>query len=121
MRKTGVTDRLSWFGNGGNGGVISTADELFTIMRAIVSGRLLSAELVSAMKRPNHESYGLGLGTYGLSCGTFYGHGGAVLGTGSIALVSDDGQDGVVIAVNVLSARDPQLPSIADRLVCPAD
>ena len=32
-----MTDDLVAFGNGGNGGIISTPDELLTVMQAIVS------------------------------------------------------------------------------------
>lgn len=113
-----VTDDLSLFGNGANGGVISTADELLTTMRAIVGGQLLPSDLTAQMKQPNRESYGLGLGTYTLSCGTFYGHEGGVNGTASIALVSPDAADGVVIALNLRSGEDPQLPALADQMLC---
>ena len=59
--------------------------------------------LVADMKapRPVQRSYGLGLATYYLSCGTFYGHGGAINGTHSIAIVTDDGTAGVVVAINL--------------------
>jgi D-alanyl-D-alanine carboxypeptidase len=116
-----ITDDFTWFGNGGNGGIISTADELLTIMQAIVGGRLLPAPLVAEMKAPtsmSHGSYGLGLGTYKLSCGTFYGHEGGVNGTASIAIVSPDGADGVVIALNLRSGEDPRLPALADAMLC---
>ena len=114
-----ITDDLIAFGNGGNGGVISTADELLTIMQGIVSGRLLPAALVNDMKTPARESYGLGLATYTLTCGTFYGHEGGVNGTASIALVSPEGDAGVVIALNLRSGADPRLPALADRMLCP--
>jgi D-alanyl-D-alanine carboxypeptidase len=114
-----ITDDLTFFGNGGNGGVISTADELLAIMQAIVSGRLLPAALVADMRTPARESYGLGLATYDLTCGTFYGHEGGVNGTASIALVSPDGGAGVVIALNLRSGADPRLPVLADRMLCP--
>lgn len=113
-----LTDDLLAFGNGGNGGVISTADELLTTMQAIAGGRLLPADLVAEMKEPNRELYGLGLGTSRLRCGTFYGHGGLVNGTASIALVSPDGADGVVMALNLQSDDDPHLPALADILLC---
>jgi D-alanyl-D-alanine carboxypeptidase len=113
-----VTDDITWFGNGGNGGVVSTADELLAVMSAIVSGELLSNDLTTQMKTANLADYGLGLATYRLSCGTFYGHAGSVLGTRSIAVVSDDGRDGVVAALNVYSERDSQLASLADTLLC---
>ena len=113
-----MTDDLVFFGNGGNGGIISTADELLTIMQAIVSGRLLPAALVADMKTPAKDSYGLGLATYQLSCGTFYGHEGGVNGTASIAMVSPDGADGVVAALDLRSGGDPRLPALADRMLC---
>ena len=114
-----VTDDLAWFGNGGNGGILSTADELLTMMQAIVAGRLLPAELVAEMKEPNREGYGLGLGSYSLSCGTFYGHQGGVNGTASIAIVSRDGDAGVVIAFNLRKDQDPGLSAMANRMLCP--
>jgi D-alanyl-D-alanine carboxypeptidase len=113
-----VTDDITWFGNGGNGGVISTADELLRIMQAIVTGRLLPAELASEMRTPHLASYGLGLATYELKCGTYYGHAGSVLGTQSIALVSADGADGVVIALNVVTDADAGLVALAEMLLC---
>jgi D-alanyl-D-alanine carboxypeptidase len=88
------------------------------MLRAIVSGELLPADLVAEMKKPSREYYGLGLATYRLTCGTFYGHQGGVNGTASIALVSDDGADGVVIALNLRSGEDPRLPALADDMLC---
>jgi D-alanyl-D-alanine carboxypeptidase len=108
-------------GNGGSGGVISTAGELLTIMQAIVSGRLLPSALVDQMKDATTQSsisYGLGLATYYLSCGTFYGHAGAVSGTESIAIVSPDGTSGTVIAINVRTGTDPNLLALAESYVC---
>jgi D-alanyl-D-alanine carboxypeptidase len=116
-----VTDDMLAIGNGGGGGVISTADELLTIMQAIVSGRLLDATLEADMKRATVESsgsYGLGLATYHLTCGTFYGHGGAIDGTQSIAIVRPDASAGVVVAVNLRKATDPELVKFADTLIC---
>ena len=116
-----VTDDTLAFGNGGGGGVISTADELLTIMQAIVSGRLLDATLEADMKRATAQSsgsYGLGLATYHLTCGTFYGHGGAIDGTQSIALIRPDASSGVVVAVNLRKATDPDLLKFADTLIC---
>ena len=57
-----MTDDLLAFGNGANGGIISTADELLATIRAIVGGQLLPADLTAQMKEPNRESYGLGPG-----------------------------------------------------------
>jgi hypothetical protein len=43
---------------------------------------------------------------------------GGVNGTSHRAIVSSDGADGVVTALNLRSAGDPQLPALADRLLC---
>ena len=115
-----VTDDLIAFGNGGNGGVVSNADELLTILQAIVAGRLFSPALVADMMTPARGAYGLGLAAYPTGCGVFYGHGGAVNGTGSIAMVSADGRDGVVIAQNLLSDRDAGLAALAEQMICMA-
>jgi hypothetical protein len=89
-----TTDDLLAFGNDGNGGIISTADEVLTILQAVVSGELLEGDLVADMVAGTAQSagrYGLGLGHYDLTCGTFYGHEGSVNCTVSIAVVSEDG------------------------------
>ena len=72
------------------------------------------------MTTPAQGNYGLGLAEYTTRCGTFYGHGGAVNGTGSIAMVSPDGRDGVVIAQNLLGEKDADLPALAREMVCTA-
>jgi D-alanyl-D-alanine carboxypeptidase len=113
-----VTEDLLAFGNGANGGIISTAGELLATIRAIVGGQLLPEDLTAQMKEPNRESYGLGLVTYTLSCGTFHGHEGGVNGTASIAMVSPDATDGVVIALNLRSGEDPRLSALADQMLC---
>jgi D-alanyl-D-alanine carboxypeptidase len=118
-----LTSDFLALGNGGSGGVISTAGELLTIMQSIVSGTLLPPPLVADMKKPSAPSngqYGLGLARYPLSCGTFYGHAGATSGTHSIALVNDDGTTGTVIAVNLRGAADPNLLATAETFHCAA-
>jgi D-alanyl-D-alanine carboxypeptidase len=117
-----ITDELTFIGNGASGGIISTADELVTIMLAIVGGHLLDAALLDDMRTPTELSdgtYGLGLARYGLTCGTFYGHEGGVNGTASIALVSEDGANAVVASVNLRDGTNPELPALADDLLCP--
>jgi len=120
-----LTDDLLALGNGGSGGVISTGDELLTIMQSIVAGELLPQPLAADMTDATSQSdasYGLGVATYHLACGTFYGHGGAINGTRSIALSSSDGTDGVVIAANVRGAGDePDLLPLAESLLCAGD
>jgi len=116
-----VTDDLSAFGNGGHGGVVSTAHDLLDVMDAIVSGQLIGPALTEVMQRPTIQSgnaYGLGLATYRLSCGIFYGHGGAVAGTVSIALVDPTEDRGVVAALDLQREADAGLAALADDLAC---
>lgn len=116
-----LTDDLLAVGNGGSGGIISTAGELLTIMQSIVSARLLAPALVEEMKEAttaSNKSYGLGLATYYLSCGTFYGHGGSLDGTNSIVVVTPDGSRGTVIAFNVQLESPPDLLPLAESLLC---
>lgn len=117
-----ATDDLFAFGNGGNGGLISTADELTTLMNAIVDGPLLPADIRAAMRQPTPESgysYGLGLAVYRLDCGVFYGHEGRVNGTASIALVDASRAGRSVVAAFNQTSRDPHLVSLAEQLICP--
>jgi D-alanyl-D-alanine carboxypeptidase len=117
-----VTDDLSLMGNGGAGGIITTADELLTMLQAINRGELFDTQLLTEMRTPTDQSggtYGLGLARYQLTCGTFWGHEGGVNGTASIAMVAEDGSDGVVVAFNLRDGSDPRLAAFADDLMCP--
>jgi D-alanyl-D-alanine carboxypeptidase len=116
-----LTDDLTWFGNGGNGGIIATADDLLTVMRTVVGGAYLPADLTTAMLTANKGSYGLGIGGYPFRCGTFFGHQGGVNGTASIAVASKDGQRGVVIAFNLRDEGDPDLVGLAEDLLCSSE
>ena len=121
--KVDLTDELVGFGDGGSGGIITTADELLQIFHAVVSGRLLPPDLVRQMEEPTEQSYldyGLGLATYYLSCGKFYGHQGGVNGTASIAVFSSDGTSGVIIALNLRRTADPNLTAVAEQYLCGA-
>lgn len=119
-----ATDELAALGNGGSGGVVSTPEELLTIVRAVVTGTLLPPALAAEMRRgtpQSDSSYGLGIATYRFRCGTFFGHGGAMSGTRSLAVVSEDGASGVVIAANILGDGDaPDLLPLAEALLCPS-
>ncbi len=113
-----LTDDLLAFGNGGNGGIVSTAPELLSMLRAIVSGQVLSDEMTSTMLTPVAGTYGLGIARYELPCGTFWGHEGLVNGTQSIALVDGTGDNGVVIAINLARGGDIDLRTTATLAVC---
>jgi D-alanyl-D-alanine carboxypeptidase len=59
-----LTDDLATFGNGGNGGIISTSDELLTIIQAIGAGRIVAPPLLTELVTPNLSNYGLGIVRY---------------------------------------------------------
>jgi hypothetical protein len=75
------------------------------------------------MLTPVQGPHGLGIGEYPLRCGPgggiFWGHQGAVDGTVSIALVSSDGAEGAVVAMNLRRGDDPDLYALAEDLLCP--
>jgi D-alanyl-D-alanine carboxypeptidase len=80
-----AAEDLRAFGNGANGGALTTADDLASFFRALVRGELVGPDLVQEMQLPTAvatragSAYGLGLASYELSCGRFYGvdrHGG---------------------------------------------
>ncbi len=116
-----VTGDLLAFGNGASGGIISTADELLTIMTELVHGSLLPRELRIEMQTPTWQSggtYGLGLARYELSCGLFYGHEGRVNGTVSMALVEADRRDRSLAAAFNSTDDQTGLVELAERLLC---
>ena len=116
-----ATDDLLAFGNGGSGGIISTAEELTAILEAVIHGDLLPDGLRQeqmAVTEVSGQSYGLGLAVYELECGTFYGHEGRVNGTATIALVDAESPErSAVIALN-RSGIDPGLRPLAEQLLC---
>ncbi|MBN2114573.1 MAG: beta-lactamase family protein, partial [Acidimicrobiia bacterium] len=91
------TDDLSLFGNGGNGGLLTTAEDLARFFRELLAGRVLAPGLLEDMRQASAPArslgidYGLGLFAIELPCGRFYGHDGSVNGTASIALADEDG------------------------------
>jgi CubicO group peptidase (beta-lactamase class C family) len=108
-------------GNGGSGGVVSTAGDLLDVLQAIVAGDLVPEPLAQEMVRPTEQSagtYGLGVVTFDLACGDFLGHGGAIAGTHAVALVSPDGSTGVVLAANLRGPPEPNLLEAAEELLC---
>ncbi|MFJ4183855.1 serine hydrolase domain-containing protein [Kitasatospora sp. NPDC089509] len=90
---------VSWANSAGE--LISTLADLNRFERALLGGRLLSPQLMAAMRttipvpvdgRPSGLEYGLGLARLQLSCGAVYGHDGAVTGYSSQLWSSGDRQ-----------------------------
>jgi D-alanyl-D-alanine carboxypeptidase len=119
-----TTGELLAVGNGGSGGIISTAGELLDLTQAIVVGDLLPDRVVAEMTTPTQESertYGLGVVTFDLRCGTYLGHGGAIAGMHTLVLVGPGAARGLVLAVNVRGNPDPNLLATAEELLCATD
>jgi D-alanyl-D-alanine carboxypeptidase len=121
QRMTPWLGRVESFGRpvSGDGGIISTAEDLATFFRALLGGRLLPPKQLAEMTRTIATDrpdlrYGLGVWRYRLPCGLAWGHGGLA----SYALdveVARDGSKAVVWAVNNPTLADW---SAGDRLYC---
>ena len=95
------------------GGIVSTAGEVATLLRALLGGELLSEEMRTEMLDAvdsdwaETDRYGLGIGQITAlmgrkrsACGPAWGHLGFSLGYVAIALSSEDSERQVVICAN---------------------
>ncbi len=95
------------------GGIVSTADDVATMLRAELRGELFSGrmrrQLLDAVESdwPESDRYGLGIGEITAlmgrkrsTCGSAWGHLGFSVGYVTIALSSSDGERQVVICAN---------------------
>ncbi|MFE7807031.1 serine hydrolase domain-containing protein [Streptomyces sp. NPDC057430] len=110
-RDYSVTD-MSWAGTAG--ALVSTTSDLNDFYRSLLSGRLLGAAELRAMKTtvPAYETppgeeplmrYGLGIYTLKMRSGGWYwGHDGGVFGAGTWALSTEDGRRQVAIGYNLM-------------------
>ena len=100
---------FTWAG----GGIVSTAGEVATMLRAVLGGDLLPAHLRTEMLTAvdsdwvETDRYGLGIGEITAiwrrersPCGSAWGHIGFSLGYTAIALSSEDGERQVVLLAN---------------------
>ncbi|URM92331.1 beta-lactamase family protein [Streptomyces sp. MRC013] len=103
---------MSWGGLAGS--LVSTVDDLNSFYRRLLTGRILGPAELRAMKTtvPTYEAppgqeavmrYGLGIYALTLSDGRWYwGHDGAVLGAGTLALSTEDGRRQVAVGLNLM-------------------
>jgi D-alanyl-D-alanine carboxypeptidase len=91
------------------GAMVSTGADVLGFYRALLSGRLLEPKLLDAMKTTVPEGrrtdipgsrYGLGLERFPTSCGTAWGHNGAIAGYLVFAFTSSDGRKQALLMVN---------------------
>ncbi|MFK0038283.1 serine hydrolase domain-containing protein [Paenarthrobacter sp. NPDC090517] len=84
------------------GGVVSTAEDVNDFFRGLFTGGLISAPALKEMKTVESTNYALGLMRWRDTCsssGYRYGHRGSVTGYLTNAVVSDDGDSQIVIAM----------------------
>jgi D-alanyl-D-alanine carboxypeptidase len=104
----------------GDGGIISTAGDVATFFRALMSGKVIRNELLSEMThtvRTDDPGLRIGLGIFRkrFSCGVAWGHGGD-LGYSVDVAVARDGSKAVVVARNNPNAGDGE--KVKERLYC---
>ena len=103
----------------GDGGIISTVDDVAIFFRALLGGKLLPQEQLAEMTRtiatddPDLRA-GLGIFRKRVSCGYAWGHGGLATYSVNVA-VARDGSKAVITAQNNPSLGDG---AIAERLYC---
>ena len=103
----------------GDGGIISTVEDVATFFRALLGGNLLAPKQLAEMTRTIATDrpdlrYGLGIWRYRLPCGFAWGHGGLASYQVDVE-VARDGSKAVVWAANNAGASDW---SFGDRLYC---
>ena len=113
--------------HGAGGGIVSTAGDVATLLRALLGGELLSEELRVEMLDAvvsdwaETDRYGLGIGEITAlmgrkrsPCGAAWGHLGFSLGYVAIALSSENGERQVVICANGQPATETAEESFFD-------
>ncbi|MGW7253482.1 serine hydrolase domain-containing protein [Streptomyces sp. NPDC054834] len=99
---------MSWAGTAG--AVVSTMADLDRFYRQLFTGRLIPAAELAEMEKtvPMTDAEGNVVGHYGLalirfdwSCGTFWGHDGAVFGAETWAISSPDGRRQMALGYNL--------------------
>jgi D-alanyl-D-alanine carboxypeptidase len=103
----------------GDGGIISTVEDVATFFRALLGGNLLAPKQLAEMTRTISTDrpdlrYGLGIWRYRLPCGFAWGHGGLASYQVDVE-VARDGSKAVVWAMNNPAPSDW---SFGDRLYC---
>jgi D-alanyl-D-alanine carboxypeptidase len=121
QRMTAWLGQVESFGRpvSGDGGIISTVEDVATFFRAFLGGNLLAPKQLAEMTRTIATDrpdlrYGLGIWRYRVPCGFAWGHGGLASYAVDVE-VARDGSKAVVWAVNNPAAADW---SFADRLYC---
>jgi D-alanyl-D-alanine carboxypeptidase len=106
---------------GAEGGIVASARDEATFLRALMQGRVVSKRMVSELKRG--DSYGLGTGISGACTGTVYTHNGGGSSWASSVVVSGDGRQVAVLLLNGRTqdnAKDADYAAAVFKLFCDA-
>ncbi|MEV0614184.1 serine hydrolase domain-containing protein [Nonomuraea sp. NPDC050404] len=102
---------MSWASTAG--AIVSTMDDINRFYRALLGGRLIGAAELAEMRKTvpvwvglGTLNYGLGLYTYDLPCGRFWGHSGGVFGMATESLISENGDRQLSMGVNLTMYHD---------------
>lgn len=94
-------DRYNMSWGWGAGDLVSTAADLNTFYRALLTGKVISRPLLAEMQTTVDGSYGLGLYSVQSPCGVFWGHDGGTIGHQTVSLHSADGKKQMTYAQNM--------------------
>jgi D-alanyl-D-alanine carboxypeptidase len=114
-----------------SGGLISTAEDVGSFVRAYVRGVLAHSELASERhvpfiagssqpEGPGTNRVGLGRFAYETPCGTVYGHTGSILGYTQFMAASADGTRSITLTISTQASQElvQQLRAVEQLAVC---
>jgi D-alanyl-D-alanine carboxypeptidase len=102
------------------GAIVSTAKDVTTFYRALVTQRLLPATQLSEMETPGSVARGYGLGIVSAypACGHAFTHAGDFLGWQNITYSTANGKRQAVVMVNVNFSNFNRLDTLAQKALC---
>jgi TolB protein len=109
----GYNPNLPWAA----GAIVSNAHDLSRFFSALLSGRVLSAASLKAMKdTAKHGVFGTGLGIFStdLACGRSFGHLGAILDYQTLVTASEEGDHVAVVSLH----GSGYIPWLGRALLC---
>lgn len=86
----------------GVGDVVTTTEDLTTIVNAIITHKLINAESLAKMKPKAEQTFGKGLMQFPFYDKTFYGHGGDTFGTHSLVGYNENDGYSISLIINGL-------------------
>lgn len=102
------------------GAIVSTAKDVTTFYRALVTRKLLPAKQLGEMETPSPVARGYGLGIVSAypACGHAFTHEGDFLGWQNIAYSTANGKRQAVVMVNVNFPDGNRLETLAQKALC---